>query len=418
MAHVLKVFHSKRMLVILLLGFSSGLPIALIGGTLQAWLTDFKVDLKTVGLFSSVMIPYSFKFLWSPLMDRYSLPFLGRRRGWILLTQLMLMAIIAAMGVLDPAKSITLIACLALAVGFMSASQDIVIDAYRVEVLNKEELGAGAAIAIFGYRLAMLTSGAVALILSDHISWSAVYTLMAGLLLVGVLACVICEESSENIKPPRSLGEAVVAPLFDFLRRRGALEVLLFIILYKIGDVLAAILNTRFMLDIGFSRSEIGAVGKTVGLIAIILGGLIGGAIMSRLDMRRSLFYFGVPQALSILSFAVLALVGNNFTVMAVAVGLENLCSGIGTAALLAFIMGICNKRYTATQYALLTSIQALVRSFSGAPAASLVDSYGWAEFFLFCTASAVPGLILLLWRYEIWRKSFALGVSEENSKG
>ncbi len=402
MKSVLAVFRSPRLFWILLLGFSSGIPLALTGTTLQAWMTTEKIDLAVIGIFSLVGLPYTIKILWAPLMDRFIPPFLGRRRGWMLVTQIALALVIAAMAFSNPSGATTMFAVIALLVAFASASQDIVVDAYRTEVLEPVELGPGAGVHILGYRIAMLTSGAVALILADHLPWKTVYLLMAGSLAVGVAASLLAPEPLLPEKPPRSLREAVVEPFAEFLSRRGALEMLLFILLYKLDVVMATALTTPFILEMGFSMTDIGAVTKGFGMVATIVGTLAGGAVVARAGMKTSLWIFGVLQSVSTLSFLALARLGHHYPMMVTAIGLENLCSGMGTAAYAAFLMSLCDKRFTATQYALLTGLMALTRVTIGAPTGYLVKTVGWEQYFLISALAAAPGLLLLL-RYSRW---------------
>lgn len=393
------------MLAILLLGFSSGLPLALTGGTLQAWLTDEKVDVKIIGALSLIGIPYSYKFLWSPVMDRFAPPFLGRRRGWILLCQLALAAVVAAIAFCTPTGTPALFGVLALGIAFLSASQDIVIDAYRTELLSEQERGPGAGLAILGYRVAMLTSGALALILADHLPWKSVYLLMGVILAVLAIVTFFAPEPSDKVLPPRTLQAAVVEPFVNFFKRRYAVEMLAFVVLYKLGDVMAVALTTKFMLDLGFTKSDIGYVAKGLGLVCSIVGSLLGGGGVVRWGLRKSLFYFGILQGISVLCFAVLAITGKNYFVMSSAIGLENFCNGLGNAALVVFLMGLCDKRFTATQYSLLTSIQSISRTFAGATTGFIVAGFGWLNFFLICTLLAFPGLFLLIARYDKWTK-------------
>ncbi|MBI5576255.1 MAG: AmpG family muropeptide MFS transporter [Deltaproteobacteria bacterium] len=402
MKSFLAVFRSPRLFWILLLGFSSGIPLALTGTTLQAWMSKEKIDLALIGVFSLVGLPYTVKILWAPLMDRFIPPFLGRRRGWILVTQFALALVIAAMAFSDPKGATTIFAVLALLVAFASASQDIVVDAYRTEVLEPRELGPGASVHILGYRIAMLTSGAIALILADHLPWKTVYLLMAGSLGVGVAASLLAPEPRLPEQPPRSMREAVTEPFAEFLSRPGALEILLFIVLYKLDVVMATALMTPFILEMGFSMTDIGAVTKGFGMAATIAGTLAGGAVVARAGMKASLWIFGILQSVSTLSFLALARLGHHYPMMVTAIGLENLCSGMGTAAYAAFLMSLCDRRFTATQYALLTSLMALTRVFVGAPTGYLVKTYGWERYFLISALSAAPGLLLLL-RYPRW---------------
>jgi len=398
----LAVFRSPRLFWILLLGFSSGIPLALTGTTLQAWMATEKIDLAVIGIFSLVGLPYTVKVLWAPLMDRFIPPFLGRRRGWMIVTQLALALAIAAMAFSDPSGATTLFAVLALLVAFTSASQDIVVDAYRTEVLEPLELGPGASVHILGYRIAMLTSGALALILADRLPWKTVYLLMAASLVVGVVASLFSPEPRLPERPPASLKEAVVEPFAEFLSRPGALEILLFVLLYKLDVVMATALTTPFILEMGFSMTDIGAVTKGFGMAATIVGTLAGGAFVARAGMKTSLWVFGVLQSVSTLSFLALARLGHHYPMMVTAIGLENLCSGMGTAAYAAFLMSLCDKRFTATQYALLTGLMALTRVTVGAPTGYLVKTFGWERYFLISALAAAPGLLLLL-RYSRW---------------
>lgn len=401
---LLHMLRSRRLFAVVLLGFSSGLPLALTGATLQAWMKSEKVDLSVIGLFSLVGLPYALKFLWSPLMDRFVPPFFGRRRGWILIMQALLVISISAMALAHPALQPTWTAALAFFVCFFSASQDIVVDAYRTDVLEPNELGPGAALHITGYRIAMLVSGSIALILADRMSWSAVYFTMAGAMLIGVFATLMAPEPGVAVRPPLNLKDAVVSPLKEFFKRTGASEILGFIVLYKIDVVMAVALTTPFMLDLGFSNTDIGAVTKSVGLIATIFGTLAGGALMVRLGLKRSLWSFGIFQGVSTVAFMILAHLGHDYPAMVLAIGAENFCSGMGNAAFQAFLMSICDKRFTATQYALFTSFMALTRVAGGAPTGYMVKALGWQNFYLVCIFAMVPGLLLLT-RYDRWTK-------------
>jgi len=381
------------------LGFASGLPLALTAGTLQAWLTVTGVDLRTIGIVTLVGLPYTLKFLWSPLMDRFVPPWLGRRRGWMIATQLALIAGIAAMAVTGPADAIWALSVLAIAVAFLSASQDIAFDAYRADVLLAPERGIGAGVSVIGYRIAMLISGAVALILSDHIGWQSTYLLMAGLMFIGVATTLFSPEPSSAITPPRTLSEAVWGPIREFFSRSPALGLLLLIILYKVGDAFAGTLTTAFLIrGMGFSPTEVGVVNKGMGLLATLLGALAGGAFMVRMGLFRALLLFGSLQAVSNLSFMVLAWTGKSYVVMVSAVAFENLSGGMGTAAFVALLMSLCDHRYTATQFALLSALAALGRVFVGPPSGYLVETVGWVIFFFITFLAALPGLGLL-WR-------------------
>lgn len=381
------------------LGFASGLPLALTAGTLQAWLTVAGMDLRTIGIVTLVGLPYTLKFLWSPLMDRFVPPWLGRRRGWMIATQLGLIAGIAAMAMTGPADAIWALSALAIAVAFLSASQDIAFDAYRADVLLAPERGIGAGVSVTGYRIAMLVSGAVALILSDHIGWRSTYLLMAGLMFIGVATTLLSPEPSSAITPPRTLSEAVWGPIREFFSRSPALGLLLLIVLYKVGDAFAGTLTTAFLIrGVGFSPTEVGVVNKGMGLLATLLGALVGGALMTRMGLFLALLLFGSLQAVSNLSFMVLAWTGKSYLVMVSAVAFENLSGGMGTAAFVALLMSLCDHRYTATQFALLSALAALGRVFVGPPSGYLVETVGWVVFFFITFLAALPGLGFL-WR-------------------
>jgi PAT family beta-lactamase induction signal transducer AmpG len=395
----LQVFRNRRIAVMVLMGFSSGLPIALTASTLQAWMTVEGVNLRTIGIFGLVGLPYILKFLWSPFMDRFVPPVLGRRRGWIILTQLSLMAGIGAMAFGSPADGTWTVAALALLVAFTSASQDIVVDAYRTDVLHETERGAGVAVFVTGYRIAMLVSGAFALILSDLIGWRSTYLLMAGLMSVGIGAALLGPEPEQSVVPPKDLQEAVWGPLKDFFSRRSALMILLMIVLYKLADAYAGAMTTPFLIrGLGFSPTDVGTVNKAFGLVALITGATIGGTLMVRLGLFRSLLAFGIFQAASILSFVLLAVAGKSYALMIVAIALENFAAGMGTTAFLSLLMGLCNQRFSATQYALLSSLASLGRIFIAPTSGYVAESTGWPGFFLISALAGIPGL-LLLWR-------------------
>lgn len=398
-----EVFRNRRVAAVLLLGFSSGLPLALTGGTLQAWMTDAKVDIKTIGIFSLVGLPYTLKFIWSPLMDRFVPPLLGRRRGWIALAQILLSICLAGMGTLAPDHALPMLAALAVGVAFTSASQDIVIDAYRADLLRAPERGVGAAVSVLGYRLAMLTSGALALMMADQIGWQATYWTLALLMAACVVIPLLGPESEVAATPPRTLVEAVWKPFFDFFSRPGAVMILALIVLYKLGDAFAGTLTTRFLLGgmedtagLNFTKTEVGAVNKGFGLIATLVGALAGGAWMTQLGLFRSLMVFGILQAISNLVFMWLAVAGKDYGLMIGAIGFENLAGGMGTAAFVALLMSLCNHRYSATQYALLSALSAMARVFVGPPSGFLVAAHGWPTFFFITFLTALPGLVLL----------------------
>ena len=397
----LEVFRNRRIAVVLLLGFASGLPLALTAGTLQAWMATVGVDIRTIGILSLAGLPYTLKFLWAPLMDRFTIPLLGRRRGWLVVTQLGLLATIAWMGTLAPERAPWLLAGLALVVAFLSASQDIVFDAYRTDVLGAQERGAGAAVSVLGYRIGMLVSGGLALILADEwLGWRGTYWLMAALMLVGVAATWSAQEPSAPPRAPHSLEQAVREPLAEYFGRDGAWILLALIVLYKLGDAFAGSLSTAFLIrGPGFSLTEVGVVNKWLGVVATIAGALAGGALMARLRLYRSLVLFGVLQAVTNLGYMLLALAGKSYVLMIAAVAAENLCGGMGTAAFVALLMAMCERRHSATQYALLSALAALGRVYVGPAAGAMAQSLGWPEFFFATFLIALPGVAMLVWQ-------------------
>lgn len=395
----LRIFAQPKMAVLLVLGFSSGLPFYLTSKTLQAWMTTAKVDLATIGFFSLVTLPYSLKFVWAPLMDRYTPPFLGRRRGWVLITQIALLLVIAAMSLHDPRTGLKMLAINAIAIAFFSASQDISLDAYRTDVLESREMGAGAAVFVLGYRIAMITTGALAFFLADRIAWPAVYVTLALLMLIGIAGTFIAPEPVLNDAPPKTLIEAVVLPFTDFFQRVGiwrAVLVLLFIVAYKYSDSLAGSMTTPFLLQAGFSQTEVGAVFLGVGVIATIAGVVVAGATIVKIGINRSLWIFVVFQGLSNLTYYGLSLSEKNHALMVSAVITENFGLGLVTGAMTAYLMSMCNKRFTATQYALLSSLMAASRDILVAPAGKIAESTGWPGFFLITVVMAIPPLLLL----------------------
>lgn len=412
------------MLALLLLGFASGLPLFLTSRTLQAWMTVEGVDLGAIGLFSLVALPYSLKFLWSPLLDRYVPPFLGRRRGWLVVTQVALVITIAAMSLQKPSQALQLLGINALLLAFFSASQDIAFDAYRVDVLEEHEMGAGAAVTVLGYRIALLLTGSVALILADQIPWSAVYLCMAALMALSIACSWWAPEPVKRDQPPTTLAEAVKLPFLEFFQRSGLIRgalVLVFIVLYKLGDGLVNNMATPFLLQTGFSQTDIGAVQGGMGLIATIVGALAGGAILSKVGVNRSLWIFGGLQALSNLAYYTLAQTGRDYPLMVVAINIENFCAGLVTAAFVAFLMSCCNSRFSATQFALLSSLMAVSRDILVAPAGKIALATGWSTFFLLTLVASVPGLLLLPicapWNAQTARSTFLRPGSESNIK-
>ncbi|MFB3816671.1 MAG: AmpG family muropeptide MFS transporter [Candidatus Methylomirabilales bacterium] len=403
MPSMLRQIFSWRMLVVFLTGFSSGLPLLLIGSTLKAWMTDLRMDLTTIGFFSLVGLPYTLKFLWSPVLDRFSVPGFGRRRGWTLIAQAGVIASLGALALRDPREAPGMVGGLALLIAFFSASQDIALDAYRREILRTEELGLGSSLFINGYRLAMLFAGAFSLYLADQLPWRTVYLIMAAAMLLGVATVLLAPEPALDRPPPASMREAVVAPFVEFFARRGAWLVLAFILLYKLGDAMAAEMTMPMYLQLGYTKTQVGVVVKGIGFWATILGGLAGGVLILRLGIHRALWIFGVLQALSTLGFAVLAMVGVRLSVLGAVIGFENVSSGMGTAAYSAYMASLTNTRFTATQFALLSSLMGVPRVILGAPTGWMAKHMGWPGFFIFCTAVAIPGM-LLLFKVAPWR--------------
>ena len=399
---VSKLYTSRRVAPLLALGFASGLPLALTGGTLQAWATVEQVSLQQIGFLTLVGTAYTLKFLWAPLVDRYAPPWLGRRRGWMVLMQVLLAFGILAMGCLSPGQSLLPLALIAVFVAFCSATQDIAFDAYRSDVLHKDERGAGAALSVLGYRLAMLVSGGLALILADQwLGWSTTYMLMGGLMLLAAVASFWAPEPEVPAQTPRSLTQAVIEPFNEFFSRPEAVTVLVLIVLYKLGDAFAGALSTTFLIRAaGYTATEVGTVNKLLGLAATIVGALAGGALMAWLGLYRSLMLFGVLQAISNLGFWLISVGPHSIWLMAAGVGIENLCGGMGTAAFVALLMGLCNQQFSATQFALLSALSAVGRTYLAGPLTPpLVQYAGWPTFFLLTVLIALPGLLLLHWR-------------------
>ena len=478
------------MIVALLMGFSCGLPLLLTLGVLQAWMTEEGVDLTWVGMITLVQSPYSWKFLWAPILDRFTPPFLGRRRGWLLVAQLALMAAIAVLAFADPVKRPVWMVAAAVLVAFFSATQDAVVDAYRREDLPDAELGLGSSLYVYGYRIGMWAASGGGLILADHMPFSQVYLVMAAGMLPGMLTTLLAPEPravnglplslreaawpplsdffrredlpdaelglgssmyvygyrigmwaaagggliladhvpfsqvylvmaagmlpgmlttllapeprSEN-GPPQSLREAILDPLADFFRRDSALWILVFILLYKVGDTMAAAVSIPFYLELGYSKSEIGAVVKLFGAWASIAGGVLGGILMLKTGIHRSLWVFGGLQAASTAGFAVLARIGPSLPALSTVIAFENITAGMGTSAFVAFMASLTNRKFTATQYALLTSIMGLPRVLASAPTGFAAKHLGWEGFFIFCTLAAIPGM-LILYRIAPWR--------------
>ena len=457
----LDVFANRRIAAMLLLGFASGLPLALSAGSLQAWLTVEGIDIRTIGFFALAGLPYTFKFVWAPLLDRFEPPFLGRRRGWLLLSQLSLAGACLAMAQLDPRTSVASVGIVAVAIAFLSASQDIVFDAYRADLLGERERGAGAAVSVLGYRLAMLVSGGLALILADQwLGWPDTYRLMAALFAACAVVTAFSPRLDVRVSPPdaatgarellgfvamlgaglatwfalRALPLGVldegrfsrlalqtlsmfaafavalraarwagfpsfVKPWDAFFERRGAIALLALIVLYKLGDAFAGTLSTAFLIrGAGFTQTEVGAVNKILGLTATIVGALAGGLWLAKRPLWGALMAFGILQAVSNFGYWLLAVAPKSYLLMAGAIGLENLCGGMGTAAFVAFLMALTDRRFSAAQFALLSALAAVGRVYVGPAAGVMVDALGWPTFYLWTVVTAIPGLLLLWW--------------------
>ncbi|GAX43472.1 major facilitator transporter [Tolypothrix sp. NIES-4075] len=416
-----QVFANRKMAALLLLGFASGLPLYLTGKTpLQAWLTKENIPLSAIAAFSLVGLPYSLKFLWAPFLDRFVPPFLGRRRGWLLITQIALLLGVAAMALQKPSQGLQLLAIAAVIVAFFSASQDIVVDAYRTDVLEEKERGPGASVFLLGYRLAILIASSLTLYLVGVLkSWQAVYLLMALLMLVGVFSSIFAPEPKLRARPPQSLYDAVTLPFIEFFQRNGSVQavlILVFIVIYKLGDSLVKNVATPFLLAKGLQFTEADlAFPNALGIFAVIVGTLAGGAVMTKLGVNRALWIFAILQAIGNLAYFTLAVVGKSYPLMVAAINIENFCAGLESAAFVTFLMSLCNHNFSATQYALLSSLQAFSRDILTAPAGSWVqalqnfsqkslaipteaqaNSTGWAIFFLLTAVAALPGLLLL----------------------
>ncbi|QJR16828.1 AmpG family muropeptide MFS transporter [Usitatibacter palustris] len=403
-------FRERKLAVLLLLGYASGLPISLVTSTFQAWATVEGVSLVALGMITLVQQPYTFKFLWAPFMDRYAPPFLGRRRGWILITQVALVGGIAWMSMYSPGTQIATMALIAVFVAFASASQDIVADAYRTDmVTNPRERGLFSAFFVVGYRIALLVAGAFALLLAagtswlPAIGWQNTYLAMAALMGIGIAATFWAHEPN-SAPAPKTLQEAVFGPLVEFVTRPGALVLLAVVVLYKVGDAFALSLTTPFLIrGVGFSLEDVAYANKVMALIATLVGVIAGGVLMLRWGLFKSLLVFGILQAISNLAYAGLAVVGKDYTVLYAAIGFDNLCGGMGTASFVALQMALCNPRFTAFQYALISALAALGRVYVGPAAGYMTDpqymGLDWPTFFVITFFTALPGLFLLWWK-------------------
>lgn len=388
-----------KFISLLFLGFASGLPLLLTGSTLQAWYAVSGVSIVSIGALTLVGQPYVYKFLWAPLLDRFPLPWLGRRRGWIVILQLTLAVTIMMMGFLQPNDQPLALASLAVVVAFLSATQDIEIDAFRTEVLSPQERGIGAALYTMGYRIAMLFTGAIALVMADHIGWQLTYWIMASLMFIQIVVTLLSKNPPQEIIESKRLLLAISEPFSAFFKQRYALAIVLFIIIYKLSDVFTLVLGTAFLIrGVGFSLTDIGLMYKLVGMLGIFLGVGIGGLWMKRLSLMRALVIFGIIQTLTNLPFLALAIIGKNYALLVITILVENIGSGMGSVAFLAFIMGLCDHRYTATHFAFLSAIASTGRVFAGPLAGMMVASMGWINFYIFAFLIGFPGIIMLVY--------------------
>ena len=395
-----QILLNRHMLICIFQGFSSGMPLYVLIQLIPAWLRTEGVDLATIGLFTLVTLPYTWKFLWAPFLDRFSLPFLGRRRGWTLASQCLLLLCITQFGGVDPSVNLTAVAWLVFLTSLFSATQDIVLDAYRREMLADDELGTGNSIFINAYRVSSLVPGSLAFVLADLLPWGTVFWLVGLFMCVGMITTFLVPETADERIAPRSVREAVTEPFAEFFSRGGAKSALLilsFMLFYKLGDNMAVALQTPFFIDIGFTLTEIGTVAKFVILGSTIGGTLLGGLLMLKISINRALWIFGFVQIISIFGYAALAKIGNNLYALAAATGLEYLGVGLGTVALTAFIAKQTSRRFTATQFALLTSVTAVPRTFANATTGFIVEAIGYFNFFLLCVIVAIPGMVSLL---------------------
>ena len=398
---------TKKMLICIFTGFTSGLPLFILISLLPAWLSSSGMDLKTIGLFALIQFPFTWKFIWAPIFDRFTFG-MGRRRGWLIIFQVLLLITICSFGFLEPQSQVSTVAIISIVIAFFSASQDIVIDAYRRELLSDSELGIGNAIHVNAYKISSLIPGSLALILADSFDWEFVFLITGLFMLPGIIMTLLINEPLLRYGSPKTLKEAVIEPFKEFKTRKGikgAFLILLFIFLYKIGDSMATALATPFYLDLGFSMTEIGVIAKNAGLWPGIIGGLAGGIWMIKLGINRALWIFGFMQMFATLSFAWLAISGDNNLILAITVGLEFFAAGLGTTAFIAYIAKTTHPKYTATQFALFTGLASVPRTFTNASTGYLVEFFGWYHFFIFCALIAIPGM-LLLFKIAPWNQS------------
>jgi PAT family beta-lactamase induction signal transducer AmpG len=394
----IKIILSPKMLAMFTLGFASGFPFYIVRDVLKLWLTDANIDLGTIGLFSAVALPYTWKFVWSPVMDGVTPPFLGRRRGWMLMTQIGLLILIAAMGQLDPTKSLKMMAVVAFCIAIFSASQDIVLDAFRREYLTDEELGLGTGIWMNAWRFGMFASTGTAFLLSDSIGYPNVHLVLSLMMGIGIITTLFVPEPDTGVSAPHTLQEAVIEPFREFFSRGGAWWVLTFILLYKIGDNMAGAMNIPFILKMGFTKQEYFVIVKGIGMFALFGGAFLGGIVMIRLGIANSLWVFGILQAISTACFALLVIIGKNHVLLTGIVAFEFLATGLGQAAYASYMAVQTNKRFTATQYAMMTSLMAIPGTVAAAITGYMAEYLGWSGFYIVCALVALPGMLLLIW--------------------
>lgn len=395
-----KFASSKRMWVVLLMGFSSGLPLYLIGAVLKTWLARENVNISTIGYFSWVGMAYSLKFLWAPFLDRYRLFFFGRRRSWIFFCQVLIGLCVFYLSSLSPSTGLTMMAVIAVAIAFLSATQDIAIDAYRREILEDEEMGLGSTLTQYGYRISNLVAtgvgiGAVGLE-GLNLTWNQLYVVMAILMLATTIVTWIAPEPKEGDNAPKSLRSAVIDPFKDFFTREKAALILCFVFLFKLGDALSGSMLNPFYVQMGYDNLDIAFIAKTVGMFSVLIGLLLGGLIIFKLGILRSLWVFGILQALSTAGFSLIVYTGPVNWALAAAVVFEDISAGMGSAAFIAYLSTITNKKFTGTQFALLSALATLGRNFFSGFSGDMVKALGWAPFFWACALIAIPGLIML----------------------
>lgn len=395
----LKVLLNKKMGICCLTGFSSGLPLFILISLIPAWLRIENIDLKVIGLFSLIQLPFTWKFLWAPIFDRYKI-LMGRRRGWLIVFQILLLLSTASLGFFNAVIDLKTIAIISFLIAIFSASHDVVIDAYRREILDDAELGIGNAIHVNAYKISSLIPGSLSLILADMISWQDVFLITSLFMLVGIAMTLAVKEPDTQYIQPKNFKDSVIQPFISFFKKNGrvnALYILLFIFLYKLGDSMATALVTPFYIDLNFSMTEIGIIAKNAGLWASVIGGFLGGIWMIKIGINKALWIFGFLQLVTIIPFIVLSMVGHNLILLGITVGLESFAMGLGTTVLIAFISKQTDPRYTATQFALFTSLASIPRSITNASTGFIVESLGWTNFFYLCFMLAIPGMVLLL---------------------